>query len=39
VNFLRVFALFPGNCTEKCDHVVGNVVLDSCAVANGVDVT
>lgn len=36
VDFFRIFALFPGNCAEEGDHVVGNVVLDCCAVANGV---
>ena len=39
VNFLGVFALFPGNCAEERDHMVSNVVLDCCAVANGINIT
>lgn len=36
VDFLRVLALFPGNCAKESDHVVGNIVLDCCAVTNGI---
>lgn len=39
VDLLRVFAFFPGNCAEEGDHMVGDVVLDCCAIANSVYVT
>ena len=38
VQLLRVFAFLPGDGAEEGDDVVGDVVLDGCAVADGVDV-
>lgn len=39
MDFFGVFALFPCYCAEEGDHVVSDVVLDCCAVSNGVNVT
>lgn len=39
MHLFGVLALFPGNCAQEGDHVVGNVVLDSGAVPDGVDIT
>lgn len=38
VEFLRVFALLPGDCAEERDDVVGYIVLDSGAVTDSVDI-
>lgn len=39
VHFFWVFAFFPGDGAEEGYEVLGDVVLDGCAVADGVDIT
>lgn len=39
LHFLRVKALLPGDCTEEGDDMLGEVVLNGCAVANGIYIT